>query len=344
MSNAPQPTPVRIFETFQAYQRTAALRAAIELDLFTAIGEGHDTAAALARQLKVAERGARILCDFLTIMGLLEKDAKDAKQESRYRLAADAALFLDRRSPCCLASVAQFLGTPEAQQSYWTLTESVRRGGAAPEKSATAAENPHWVDFARGMAPLMIPAAQNIAQLLRAGHSQAGPCKVLDIAAGHGMFGITVAHQNPQAEVVAVDWRNVLEVAKENARRANLDGRYHTLPGSAFEVEFGAGYDLALLTNFLHHFDPATNVKLLQKVHAALKPGGRAVVLEFVPNDDRVTPAVPAAFAMIMLGSTEQGDAYTYAELEGMARQAGFAECSLHPLAASPEQVVLARK
>ena len=336
MSNAQQPTPARIFETFQAYQRTAALKTAIELGLFTAIGEGHDTAIELAHKTGAAERGLRILCDFLTIVGFLEKEA------SRYKLATDAALFLDQRSPYYLGTVARFLGEPELQQRYWKLTETVRRGGAAPEASSTAAEHPMWVEFARGMAPLMVPAAQNIAQILRA--AQAGPCKVLDIAAGHGTFGITLAHQNPQAEVTAVDWRNVLEVALENAHRAGLDGRYHTRPGSAFEVDFGAGYDVALLTNFLHHFDPATNVKLLQKVHAALKPGGRAVVLEFVPNPDRVTPPVPAAFAMMMLGSTEKGDAYTYAELEGMAREAGFASCELHALAASPEHVVLARK
>lgn len=342
MSNAPQPTPARIFETFQAYQRTAALKTAIELGLFTAIGEGQDTAAALAKKTGAAERGVRILCDFLVIMGFLEKDGKDGKAGSRYKLAQDAALFLDQRSPYYLGSIAKFLGEPELQQKYWVLTETVRRGGAAPEASSTAAEHPMWVEFARGMAPLMMPAAQNIAQILRA--SEGGPCKVLDIAAGHGAFGLTIAHQNPQAEITAVDWRNVLEVARENAQRAGADGRYHTRPGSAFEVEFGSGYDVALLTNFLHHFDPPTNVKLLKKVHAALKPGGRAVVLEFVPNPDRVTPPVPAAFAMMMLGSTERGDAYTYAELEAMAREAGFAACELHSLAASPEHVVLARK
>ena len=335
-SPAQQPTPARIFENFQAYQRTASLKTAIELDLFTAIGEGHDTAAALAAKTGAAERGLRILCDFLTIMGFLEKES------GRYKPAADAALFLDQRSPYYLGTIAKFLGEPELQQRYWVLTESVRRGGAAPEASSTAADHPMWVEFARGMAPLMMPAAQNIAQILRA--AEGGACKVLDIAAGHGAFGITIAHQNPLAVVTAVDWRNVLEVARENAHRAGLDGRYHTRPGSAFDVEFGEGYDVALLTNFLHHFDAPTNVGLLKKVHAALKPGGRAVVLEFVPNDDRVTPPVPAAFAMMMLGSTERGDAYTYAELEGMARQAGFASCELHALAASPEHVVLARK
>lgn len=78
--------------------------------------------------------------------------------------------------------------------------------------------------------------------------------KVLDIAAGHGMYGVTIAKHNPNAEIFAVDWPRVLDVAKENAQAAGVAARYHTLPGNAFEVEFGKDYDLALLTGFLHHF------------------------------------------------------------------------------------------
>ncbi len=154
---------------------------------------------------------------------------------------------------------------------------------------------------------------------------------MLDIAAGHGLFGINIARHNPQAEIVALDWASVLEVAKENARKSGVESRYSTIPGSAFEVEFGEGYDLVLLTNFLHHFDPPTCEGLLRKVHAALAPGGRAVTLEFVPNDDRVTPPEAATFSMIMLGSTPHGDAYTFAEFDAHVQK-----CGLHAQRALP--------
>src|SRR6185369_2508977 len=97
-------------------------------------------------------------------------------------------------------------------------------------------------------------------------------------------------------------------------------GRFETIPGSAFTADFGSGYDLVLLTNFLHHFDVPTNEALLRKVHAALKPGGRAVTLEFVPNEDRVSPPVAAEFSLMMLGNTPAGDAYTFSELDRMFR------------------------
>lgn len=199
-----------------------------------------------------------------------------------------------------------------------------------------------WVEFARSMAPMMGLPAQLIAKLLRA---EAGPkWKVLDIAAGHGLFGIAIAQHNPNAEIVALDWPNVLQVAKENAQAAGVSSRYGLLSGSAFEVDYGSGYDLVLLTNILHHFDVPTCETMLRKVHTALGPGGRAVTLEFVPNEDRVSPPLVASFNMMMLGATPGGDAYTFSEYDRMFRNAGFSRSELHPLPPSIEQVILSYK
>jgi 2-polyprenyl-3-methyl-5-hydroxy-6-metoxy-1,4-benzoquinol methylase len=336
-AQAAQPSPERIFETLTAFQETAALRAAIELDVFTAIGAGATTAAALAERCGASERGARILCDYLTVLGFLTKSG------GRYALTPDSAVFLDRRSPACMASVSQFIGSPAMVERFAYLAGAVRKGGTTlGDDAGLAPEHPMWVDFAKGMAPMMIFPAEQIATLL--GAAAGKPWKVLDIAAGHGMFGITIAKHNPHAEVVAVDWAPVLEVAKSNAQAAGVAPRYRTLPGSAFDVEFGAGYDVVLLTNFLHHFGPAENETLLRKVHAALKPGGRAATLEFVPNEDRVTPPIPAKFSLTMLAGTHHGEAFTFPEYEKMFRNAGFSLSTLHPLSPSPEHVIVSVK
>jgi 2-polyprenyl-3-methyl-5-hydroxy-6-metoxy-1,4-benzoquinol methylase len=188
------------------------------------------------------------------------------------------------------------------------------------------------------MVAMMRPPAGAIAQIAGA----EGPLKVLDLAAGHGIFGITIAQHNPQAEVFAVDWKNVLDIARQNAQEAGVASRYHTIPGSAFEVDFGTDYDIVLLTNFLHHFDPPTNERLLRKVHGALKEDGRAITLEFVPNEDRVSPPWSAAFSLVMLGSTEAGDAYTFAELERMFANAGFTRSEMHPV--PPGTIIVSHK
>jgi ubiquinone/menaquinone biosynthesis C-methylase UbiE len=166
---------------------------------------------------------------------------------------------------------------------------------------------------------------------------------VLDIAAGHGLFGIEVAKQNAQAHVTGLDWAPVLRVALENARKAGVQERYDMLPGSAFEVEFGGPYDAVLLTNFLHHFDVETCIGLLKKVRRSLKPGGCAATLEFVPNEDRVSPPMPAAFSMTMLVTTAAGDAYTFRQLADMHGHAGFRDITAHPIPMSPHTIVMAR-
>ena len=117
--------------------------------------------------------------------------------------------------------------------------------------------------------------------------------------------------------------------------------RFRTLPGSALATELGQGYDLVLLVHFLH-LEPAACESLLTKVHAALVPGGRAVVLGLVPNEDRVSPPTAAAFNLVMLATTAGGDSYTFSELERMFRQAGFDHTALHDLLPSPERVLVA--
>lgn len=336
-SPAQQPSPQLFFQTINAYQQTEALKAAIELEVFAAIGEGNATAAEIAKRCNASERGIRILCDFLCIMRFL------TKTESRYSLTPDSAMFLDKRSPAYLGGAVEFISSTQLIDGFRNLAEVVRKGGTIMTDGGTVApDNPIWVKFARGMAPMMALPAKLLAKLVDPAGDK--PLKILDIAAGHGLYGIEFAKNNPQAHVTALDWASVLEVAKENAQAAGVADRYTTLPGSAFEVNYGSGYDLVLLTNFLHHFDRLTNETLLKKVHAALASGGRAVTLEFVPNDDRISPPETAGFSLMMLGSTESGDAYTFRELEQMFANAGFARSEVHQLPPSIQQAVISEK
>ena len=328
------PTPELIFDTLLAYQRSSALSTAIELDIFGAIGDGLGDAGEIAARSGASERGTRILCDFLVICGLL------GKENGRYRHSPTSALFLDPKSPACLASIARFLYNPEFNAIACQLTQIVRDGRTTlPGEGTVEPDNPVWVAFAENMAPMMAPMAGPFGALVLEGLN--GPVRVLDIAAGHGLFGIAVAKQNPQARITGQDWAAVLEVARRNAGKAGVADRYDSLPGSAFDVEYGGPFDAVLLTNFLHHFDPPTCVALLKKVRSALRPGGKAATLEFVPNEDRVSPPMAAAFSMTMLLSTAHGDAYTFAELSKMYKEAGFKSVTAQGLPMSPSTAVL---
>jgi len=326
---------VAFLRAVYSFHTTAALRTAIELDLFTAIADGAVTPSALAVRCQASERGLRTLCDFLTVQEFL------TKRGTEYSLTPDSAMFLNRHSPAFLGSIVFFLTHPRQVENFQNLTAAVRKGGSADAREIEA-EHPMWVEFARSMAGLMFMPSREIAQLL--GAEQGEPWKVLDVAAGHGLFGIAVAQRNPNARVVALDWPHVLEVAAANASRAGIGDRHTLLPGSALAVDWGSDYDLVLLTNFLHHFDRASCENILARVHAALKPGGRVAILEFVPNDDRVSPPMAATFSLVMLANTPAGDAWTLREITGMLGAARLSNPVAHPLSNGIQTLVVAEK
>ena len=310
------------------------MKAAIELKLFTAIAGGASTAEEIAGRCQASPKGIRVLADFMTVHGFLAKDAHGA-----YTLTADTEMFLVEGRPAYLGGMANFLLHPYLRSAFDNIADAVRKGGTwLPAEGSVSADNPIWVDFARSMMAAMMPSAQMIADMT----AGTGPMKVLDIAAGHGLFGIVVAQRNPLAEIYALDWKAVLAVAKGHAEQFGVGARWHAIEGDAFTVNYGSDYDLALVTNFVHHFDFETNVALLKRVRGALKPGGKMAILEMVVNEDRVTPPGPATFALTMLVTTKSGDAFSYNELERMCRQAGFAEVAHHDAPPSPHTVTMA--
>jgi len=337
MNSTTAPSLQLFFETINAYQKTGALKAAIDLDLFAAIGQAPATASEIAARCQCPERGIRILSDSLTIFGFL------VKEDGRYSLTPDTAAFLDRNSRTYIGASAEFFLSPGIVDGFSELASTIRKGSVHQSELGTIEPNhPVWIKFARAMGPMMIPAARGAAELVTLDPSR--DSKVLDIAASHAAYGIAMAQKSPRAHLVALDWEAVLTVAAENARAAGLGDRFSTIVGDAFTVDLGSGYDVILVPNFLHHFNQADCVRFLRRVQAALLPGGQVVIVEFVPNEDRVTPPPAASFSLIMLGTTPEGDAYTFAEYQFMLAEAGFREAALHPLPPTAESAVIAAK
>jgi len=329
--------PQQIWQIMTGFQHSAAFKAAVELEVFTKIGEGNKTNAAIAEACGAAERGIRILTDTLTVIGLLNKS------NGEYSLTDTSAAFLDKNSQTYLGSMVEFIMSPAQRRGFDDLTNAVRHGGSNIQGEASLdPESPMWVTFAKAMAPMMMGSAQMIPEHI--GGDRDRKIKVLDIAAGHGIFGIMVAKAFPNAEIYALDWQNVLTVATENAAKFGVSDRHHLIPGSAFEADFGDDYDVVLVTNFLHHFDADTCTSFMAKVNRSLKSDGKAMTLEFVPNDDRVSPPAEALFSLVMLAATPAGDAYTFAELRAMMENAGFSRNEHIPLVPLPQHLIVSQK
>jgi 2-polyprenyl-3-methyl-5-hydroxy-6-metoxy-1,4-benzoquinol methylase len=235
--------------------------------------------------------------------------------------------------------VKNFLASPVLMAAFRDLATVVRSGRPLADVVFSGIEHPVWVEFARSMAPFVYRAAQETAKLL----SCESAMKVLDVAAGHGLFGITIAQRNPKARIVALDFPSVLKVADENSRQSGVSDRYSLLPGNAHEVDLGTGFDVVLIPNFLHSWDRATNELFLKKAFGAMAPKGRVIVVEFTPDEDRVSPRVPALFAVTMLGNN-QGDAYTVREHCALLTNAGFSNFQVHSLLPTPFTAIVASK
>ena len=338
----PTPTVQRPFldlflQTVHAFHRTESLKAAIQLDLFTAVGEGADTEE-IARRCKASSRGIRILCDFLVVMGFLEKEKTDA-----YKLTPDSKTFLVKGSPYFVGGSVEFLLSPTTTDGFRDLASVVRKGTTNLEKGGVIApEHPVWETYARAMTPLVRMPAETLASVL--GTDKRASWKVLDVAAGNGLFGIAVAKRYPRSRVVAVDWQNILSIARENALSEGVADRYSVLPGDAFQVGLGNDYDVALIPNFLHHFDLGSVESFMSKIFKALKPGGRAVILDVIPNEDHISPPISVTFGLIMLTTTQAGNAYAFSEYNGILDRVGFSKVEMRPLPPTPFRVVFAQK
>jgi 2-polyprenyl-3-methyl-5-hydroxy-6-metoxy-1,4-benzoquinol methylase len=302
------PDPTWLLDEFRAFERTLALRTAIEMDLFTRIAAGANSVRALAAAVDASERGLAALCDFLAVQGHL------AKRGARYSLTLNTRLYLTATSPAYLGSAVKFLAGDATVTAFCRLRQTVERGAGSADLD--------WLEYARSMAPLARPVAEFAAAALKVNY--AGPIQVLDLAAGHGLYGIAIAAQNPSAQIFALDSRRVLKVAIENARQAGMAGRYHPIHGDALKTGFGGPYNLVLAANFTHHLDQAANLRLFRKIRAALKPAGHIVLIDFILNADRVSPAPDATFALTLVATSARGIVYTFKEYSKMLRAAGF--------------------
>ncbi len=320
-------------EAAGGFHKSAVIRAAIELDVCTGIAAGLDTAEKLAEARHCSPKGMRVLLDALTILDLLRK------QGEQYELSVEAKLYLDRASGSYAGEALRFLMSSFMELAFSRFTDAVRLGGTAVGAEGTLApEHPVWIEYARGMMPLSRTTADVVGSLM------AGSSRILDIAAGHGMLGIEVLKRSPDASAVAVDWPAVLNLARENARAAGVEDRWSACEGSAFDVEWGDAFDCVILANFLHHFSRPVAIEFLRRVYSSMTEGGRLVLVALTPDETRVAPSAPGWFAVMMLATTPDGDAYTRSEYEAMLAEAGFGPPEAHRIPASARTVLVSVK
>ena len=311
----PAPDPELLHQMAFSFLPSRVLSAGLQLGVFSHIAAGNKTVAEVAAAAQASERGIRMLLDALVATQLLIRNGP------AYELTPLASWFLVRGTPDYLGL---FMEQDELWNSWGRLTDAIRSGQPLRRvETQTLAENffPILVQTLHG---LHLARARAMADSLGIGKLSKG-FRAVDVGCGSGVWGIALAERDPEGRVTAQDFPAMLAVTREFLKRHGVEKQFDFLPGDLKAVDFGREqYDLALLGNILHSEGAQSSQDLLRRLHAALRPGGRVVIIDFLPSDDRSGPPFPVFFALNMLLHTEQGDTFTLAEYTGWLRQAGF--------------------
>jgi C-methyltransferase len=319
---APSPTP--ILNLLQGFQASGILNAAIQLGAFRPLAGGPRPASRVARAIRCPERTTSILLDALCALGLMRK------HERRYRLHPDAAKFLVPGRQDYIGDTARIMCDDVIWGAMNRFAHAVRNGGTVLSQHAESPNQKFWETFAENSDAFAAPAAEYAAGLLARFLEERAPSRVLDVACGGGLYGLTIAARCPGARAVLLDRAPVLASARKRARRMRVGRRAAFLPGDVFAARLGGPYHAIVASQIFHHFSLAACERLARRLGDALVPGGRILIHEFVADEDRTSNVHAALFAALMLAWTREGSTYTFSEYSRLLQKAGFTAPVLH--------------
>jgi len=331
-----QITPERLMELSFAYAPPLIISAAVGNKVFDALENGAKTAEEVAKKTGASSRALRILMNALIGLDLLKKDRR-----GRYSLTPESAAFLISRKP---GTHAGFFGTiaPQLIARWLGLGDIVHEGRPAVAVNQETEGTEFFSHLVENIIPMSYPAAQKLGDHLKIAKTK-DEIRVLDLAAGSGIWGIAFAQKSPRVTVRAVDWAGMIPTTKQITEKYGVGDRFNFVEGDLLEADFGNDYDIAILGHILHSEGEDRSRNLLKKTFRALKSGGVIAIAEWLVNDQRTEPLHGLMFAVQMLVNTEKGDTFSFNEIKNWLENAGFKKVRELP-APGPSPLILATK
>jgi hypothetical protein len=334
-SNATPVTPERIMQFAWGYIPPLLLETAIRHGVFDLLDSGPATLAIVSKQTGTSERGLSAVMNALVGLNFLAKDSKEL-----YSLTPESSAFLVSTKPGFQGGIIKHC-SGQLIPKFLHLNDIVKTGKPDMAVNQEGPGTDFFQQFVNDIFPMSYPAAQNLARHL---HGQTkGAMRVLDLAAGSGVWGIALAESSNQVSVTAVDWPEVIPVTRATVTRFGLADRFTFVPGDLREADFGRDHTVATLGHILHSEGRERSRALLRKTFDALASGGTIAVAEFLVNAERTGPPQGLFFAVNMLVNTDVGDTYSFEEIGSWLEEAGF----LHPRtldSPGPSPLILATK
>lgn len=317
MEQQKQVTPERIMQMAWGYAVTLILEAGIRNKVFDTLDSGPKSVAEVAAASAASTRGLSAIMNALVGVDLLKKTG-----DGKYELTPESAAFLVTTKPSYMGGmVAHTSG--QLIPNWLHLTEVVATGKPASSVNQADGGEAFFQELVSNIFPMSYAPAQALAAHLALGES-GSPVRVLDLGAGSGVWSIAIAQSSPRVTVTAVDWPGVLPITQKHADRFGVGDRYTMIPGDLATVDFGSGHNLITIGHILHSEGVERSKKLLRKCFDALAPGGTIAIQEFLVNPERTGPPMGLIFAVNMLVNTDSGDTWSFEEISGWLKEAGF--------------------
>ena len=329
-------TPERLMQFGFAYAPPLIIGAAASNRVFDSLRSDAKTVDEVSQETGASIRGLRAIMGALVGLELLKKDGRQ-----RYSLTPESEAFLASNRPGALAGFFS-LNVTQLVSKWLQLSDVVRSGRPAQTVNQEGQGTEFFSGLVENIIPMSYATAQTLADHLKLAKTK-NEIRVLDLAAGSGIWGIVLAQNSRNVQVTAVDWAGMIPTTKRITRRFGVTDRFKFIEGDLQEADFGDGYDIATLGHILHSEGEERSRRLLKKTFAALGSGGIIAIAEWLVNDERTQPLPPVMFAVQMLVNTEKGDTFSLSEIKGWLREAGFKKARLLK-APGPSPLILATK
>ena len=331
-----QVTPERLMQFGFAYAPPLIIGAAVSNKVFDSLAGGAKTVAQLSKETGAPARGLRAIMNALVGLELLKKDRRE-----KYSLTPESTAFLLSDKP---STQAGFFGTilPQLISRWLRLTDVVRDGQPAVAVNQETEGTEFFSQLVENIIPMSYPSAQALGDHLKVSKAK-NDIRILDLAAGSGIWGIALVQKSPRVRVTAVDWAGMIPTTKRITRKFGVADRFQFIEGDLLEANFGTGYNIATLGHILHSEGEERSRQLLKKTFRALKSGGTIAIAEWLVNDERTEPLPSLMFAVQMLVNTEKGDTFSFNEIKTWLQEAGFKKVRKLE-APGPSPLILATK
>ena len=331
-----QVTPERLMQFGFAYAPPLIIGAAVSNKVFDTLATGPKTVAEVSKETGSSERGLRAIMNALVGLELLSKD-----RHEEFSLTPESENFLVAGKPGTLAGFFS-MNRIRLMQHWMKLDDIVRTGLPAEARNQEGPGTEFFTELVENIIPMSAGAAQALANHLKIADAK-NTVRILDLAAGSGIWGISLAQKSPRVQVTAVDWAGMIPTTKRITQKFDVADRFKFVEGDLSGADFGKNYDIATLGHILHSEGEERSRKLLKKTFGALKSGGTIAIGEWLVNDARTEPLPSLMFAVNMLVNTEKGDTFSFNEIKGWLEEAGFKKVRKLE-APGPSPLVLATK